>query len=325
MPWFSRTNSRRGLGDSFAGVKALLLCSFRHRVRLGFCPFDPVQPIQQRFWPDSQPLVERLGREFFRQLPESPGVYLMHGSADVVLYVGKARSLRHRLSSYRVANPERMKRRTLRLLRLVQRIAWEECADEASALARESELLRSLKPRFNRAGVWAGARRYLVWRNREARLELAITEAPATGWQIVGPFGGGMIYLRASLARLLWFALNNPAGSVEMPEGWLHGRFGPVARLSSAATNTSEANGILERLFEGDAEGFAAWIGGRTQSLQHKCDLEIRDADLESVLNFIETMKRRSAPVLAANGNVARGPADDSALWLFPNIEWNPA
>jgi excinuclease ABC subunit C len=58
-----------------------------------------------------KPLVERFGKEFFRGLPERPGVYLMCGASEGVLYVGKARNLRKRLSAYRVANPERMKRR----------------------------------------------------------------------------------------------------------------------------------------------------------------------------------------------------------------------
>src|SRR5688572_32829653 len=107
--------------------------------------------MQSRLFPDPQPLVERLGREFFRQLPETPGVYLMRDSAAEVLYVGKAKNLRKRVCSYRVANPERMPRRTLRLLRLVENIHWEECTDERSALRRETELLLALKPRFNRS------------------------------------------------------------------------------------------------------------------------------------------------------------------------------
>src|SRR5258706_1199300 len=95
--------------------------------------------------PDPRPLVERLGQQFFRQAPESPGVYLMRDAADAVVYVGKAKNLRKRLGSYRVANPERLKRRQLRLLHSVASIELQECADEPSALARESELLLSLR------------------------------------------------------------------------------------------------------------------------------------------------------------------------------------
>ena len=49
--------------------------------------------------PDPRPLVERLGQSFFRQRSERPGVYLMRVAAEVVLYMGKAKSLRHRRSS----------------------------------------------------------------------------------------------------------------------------------------------------------------------------------------------------------------------------------
>jgi excinuclease ABC subunit C len=80
----------------------------------------------------------------------------MRDQADTVLYVGKAKNLRKRLSSYRVANPDRLRRRHLRLLRVVQRIELRPCDSEASALASESTLLRTLRPQFNRAGTWPG-------------------------------------------------------------------------------------------------------------------------------------------------------------------------
>src|SRR6266404_2012146 len=129
---------------------------------------------QMLLFPDPRPLVERLGLEFFRQAPECPGVYVMRDAAGSVLYVGKAKSLKKRLRSYRVANPDRMRRRHLRLLRAVARIEMEECQDEASALARESELLLGLRPRFNRAGTWLGPRRFLALRVTEAGIALAV-------------------------------------------------------------------------------------------------------------------------------------------------------
>lgn len=111
-------------------------------------------------FPPPRPLVERLGEDFFRALPEVPGVYLMCGEAEGVLYVGKARNLRKRLASYRVANPERLPRRIIRLLHLVRRIELDVCASESAACDREELLICVLQPRFNRAGQ--------VWENRRA-------------------------------------------------------------------------------------------------------------------------------------------------------------
>ena len=106
-------------------------------------------------FPHPKPLVERLGDEFFRLLPPRPGVYLMCGPREGVLYVGKAKNLRKRLASYRVANPERFPRRMIRLLHRVTRIEWDECADDSSARFREEQLILVLQPRFNAAGkVW---------------------------------------------------------------------------------------------------------------------------------------------------------------------------
>ena len=117
---------------------------------------------QLLLFPPSQPLVERFGAEFFRSLPETPGVYFMCGDEAGVLYVGKAKNLRKRLSSYRSAHPERLARRIFRMLFRVTRIYWDECADEAAALERERRLLLALQPRFNAAGRFPPSRQVLI-------------------------------------------------------------------------------------------------------------------------------------------------------------------
>ena len=106
-------------------------------------------------FPHPRPLVDRFGEDFFRALPTHAAVYYLCGPAEGVLYVGKAKNLRKRLAAYRVANPERMPRRILRLLTRVTRIEWDCCPDEAAAGFREELLIAVLNPRFNAAGkVW---------------------------------------------------------------------------------------------------------------------------------------------------------------------------
>jgi predicted GIY-YIG superfamily endonuclease len=268
--------------------------------------------------PDPRPLVERLGVSFFHHLTERPGVYLMWDAQEKILYVGKAKNLKQRLNCYRVANPDRMARRHLRMLRQVSRIELQECADEIAALAKEAELLRTLKPKFNRAGVWPAKSRFLVWHRKQAKLTFAITEAPGLGWNVFGPFGSSVIYLRAAMMRLLWYALNPATGSVTMPEGWLHGRLGIVSSLSTVpAFESNEVENILIRLFNGDAEGFAAWINDRTQSCANLFDKQIVKSDLETVLEYIKTKAHRNLSLVVSPSDVPADQPEHSEVGCF--------
>jgi predicted GIY-YIG superfamily endonuclease len=145
-------------------------------VREGFAKLGPRLSGRESFnparGPDPQPFVEKPGREFFRALPAGPGVYFLRSRAGSILYIGKAKSLRQRLCSYRVANPDRMPRRILRLVHLVESIVFEECADETAALSREAELLLKLRPKLNRAGVWRRTERFVAWRAESFWIEL---------------------------------------------------------------------------------------------------------------------------------------------------------
>jgi predicted GIY-YIG superfamily endonuclease len=239
-------------------------------------------------FPDPRPLVERLGQGFFKLAPEYPGVYLMRDAADAVLYVGKARNLRKRLRSYRVANPDRMPHRHLRLVRAVHRIDFERCVDEQAALARESALLRTLRPKFNRAGTWPGVPKYIGWRVTQDVLELGLSPALDANWNTYGPLRSGAWGVYAVLVRLLWCALRAERGLAGMPEGWFEGRFGnvsigestdPPERLQAAALQ-------LKNLFAGRAEHFVEWIRQSAVADSHSFATAVREADLEALLKW---------------------------------------
>jgi predicted GIY-YIG superfamily endonuclease len=250
---------------------------------------------QMLLFPDPRPLVERFGADFFRQAPQNAGVYLMRDRAEAVLYVGKAKNLRKRLASYRVANPERMPRRRLRLLRAVARIEFQQCADEASALARESELLLSLRPRFNRAGTWRAEPRFLAWRVTGEALELAITRDQRPDWHSHGPMGAGATHIRAPLVRLLWCALHPQRGLGRMPEGWFCGRLGEVATIplnAAGAPKLELAAALLAEFFAGHADRLITWIQECT-SMLHPFDLTVRQEDLQTLSDYARRGIRR--------------------------------
>ena len=169
-------------------------------------PSDAPRPQQLSFLPVQRPIGERLGAEFFQSIPTGPGVYLLCGAGEGVLYVGKAKNLRQRLATYRSARPEGVSRKLAQLLMAVERIHWDLCADEASALLREAELLRTLKPRFNTAGKYAATPRSIGWEITPRRgLTVAWGSAAARCPQHTEPLPGAGPGL-AALRRLLWGA-----------------------------------------------------------------------------------------------------------------------
>ncbi|MHA7857574.1 MAG: excinuclease ABC subunit UvrC [Henriciella sp.] len=81
------------------------------------------------------------------RLPAKPGVYRMFGEDDTVLYVGKAKSLKARVSSY-----TRIGGQTQRIAAMIMATARMEFVvteTETEALLLEASLIKSLKPRFN--------------------------------------------------------------------------------------------------------------------------------------------------------------------------------
>ncbi|MGN6487725.1 MAG: excinuclease ABC subunit UvrC [Devosia sp.] len=86
-------------------------------------------------------------RTFVRTLPTSPGVYRMFDEAGEVIYVGKARNLKARVTNY--TRPEGLDIRIRRMIEATRNMEFVRTETEAEALLLEANLIKRLKPRYN--------------------------------------------------------------------------------------------------------------------------------------------------------------------------------
>ncbi|CAN7402072.1 excinuclease ABC subunit UvrC [Devosia sp. LjRoot3] len=86
-------------------------------------------------------------KNFVRTLPSAPGVYRMLDENGEVIYVGKARSLKSRVTNY--TRPEGLSVRIQRMIMATVSMEFVRTETEAEALLLEANLIKRLKPRFN--------------------------------------------------------------------------------------------------------------------------------------------------------------------------------
>ncbi|MFZ6002416.1 MAG: excinuclease ABC subunit UvrC [Actinomycetota bacterium] len=81
-------------------------------------------------------------------IPDAPGSYQFKDADGRVIYVGKAKSLRQRLSNY-FANPASLPPRTASMVAAAATVEWIQVDTDVDALMLENELIKRHQPRFN--------------------------------------------------------------------------------------------------------------------------------------------------------------------------------
>ena len=86
-------------------------------------------------------------KAFLRTVPNRPGCYRMYGDKDQVIYVGKAKDLKKRLSSYFMKREQN--RKTTALVSHIKKIEFTVTFSESEALILENELIKKYQPHYN--------------------------------------------------------------------------------------------------------------------------------------------------------------------------------
>ena len=86
-------------------------------------------------------------RNVWKTLPTKPGVYRMHDARGDILYVGKARALKNRVSSYTAV--ERLPNRLRRMVAQTRSMTIVTTNSEAEALLLEAQLIKRYRPAYN--------------------------------------------------------------------------------------------------------------------------------------------------------------------------------
>ncbi len=142
----------RAYDDTLATAKILLAFLERLADEHNLDTLDEVLKFQNTkiFTEEKQsPALKRLNIKL-KDIPSSPGVYFFRSTSNEILYIGKAKNLKERLSTYFHHNSE-LPYKIKKLISNIRKLEYEITNSELSALILESKLIKRYKPRFNTA------------------------------------------------------------------------------------------------------------------------------------------------------------------------------
>ncbi len=213
-------------------------------------------------------------------IPDAPGSYQFKDAAGRVIYVGKAASLRQRLSNY-FADPRTLPTRTRQMVAVAESVEWTTVRNEVEALMLEYSLIKEHDPRFNvrlrddksypflAVTVDEQFPRALVMRGRKRK-----------GTRYFGPYAHAYA-IRETLDELL---RSFPIRTCSPAKFQQHQRLGRPCLLFHIEKCSGPCVGEIDEVAHRQlVEEMCDFLDGDTASIVKRLDQEMRDAakDLE--------------------------------------------
>jgi predicted GIY-YIG superfamily endonuclease len=122
---------------------------------------------------------KKFGEKFIADLPTTPGIYRVFNQDGHLIYVGKAKNLRRRLSQYRNAKRRKRHFKMRKVVEDAAQIEIECFASELEACLAEARIIQEQRPKWNVAGAFYFYYPMIgVCKNEKDELELIYTTEP---------------------------------------------------------------------------------------------------------------------------------------------------
>jgi len=134
----------------------------------------------------SPPAYDRIIGQL-KQLPRSPGVYYFYAKDNSILYIGKAKSLKDRVSSY-FSSGELASKKIADMIKSIFHLKWQVLPTELDALILESAEIKRCKPPFNSAQKKTRRYPFILFPNEEFASPILSRGDVNDDGDLVGPF-----------------------------------------------------------------------------------------------------------------------------------------
>ncbi len=230
-------------------------------------------------------------------VPHKPGVYLHRDRFGRVIYVGKARDLRKRLSHYFV--PSRLMRADPKVRALIEAIHdfdWHVAGSEPEALLLEGKLIKEYRPRYNVS--FRDDKRFLLvkveLREEWPRFRLTRLKNPDDGARYFGPFAhSGALRQTLTFMRKRFGVLTFGRGSPSERERKSSTYQVPMKLAETTPEQYAERVALACQFMEGQSKELLVGLEDEMRAAAAKLDFE-RAAELR---NMLDDLRKTTKPM----------------------------
>ena len=195
------------------------------------------------------------------KLPLSPGVYIMKNKQDEIIYIGKAKALKNRVSQY-FGSDKHHQEKVRQMVMNVDHFDYILCGSEFEALVLECSLIKQHKPKYNILLKDDKGYSYIRISNDEWRKVSFTMQKNDDGAEYLGPYMSAWYAKNAADSALKIFGL--PSCNKSFPRDCGKGRpclnyyikqcCAPCSGKVSLKNYSERVNGVIDFLKNGDAE-----------------------------------------------------------------------